>query len=169
MSETSWRHKGIITANSLPSYLPLPPSHIWLCNSPAFGNLQSLTCDSSADKQGRSEPFIWMMNSQPVRTVEDLYCAETGQSCRRGSLHSDLGKVWGGLSAVPVLNSQGLQDSKYVCSRERQTHPDKQKSYILQCTHGLEDLRDIGMINFHFSNEGLPQWMINWQISSRNW
>lgn len=45
MSETSWRHKGIITANSLPSYLPLPPSHIWLCNSPAFGNLQNLTCD----------------------------------------------------------------------------------------------------------------------------
>lgn len=60
MSETSWRHKGIITANSLPSYLPLPPSHIWLCNSPAFGNLQSLTCDSSADKQGdQSLSFGW--------------------------------------------------------------------------------------------------------------
>lgn len=55
-----------------------------------------------------------------------------------------------------------------MCVLVRDKHPDKQKSYILQCTHGLEDLRDIGMINFHFSNEGLPQWMINWQISSRN-
>lgn len=66
-----------------------------------------------------------------------------------GSLHSDLGRVWGGLSAVPVLSCQGLQDSNYVCSCKRQTHTDMQKRYIPECKQGLENFREIALTAYN--------------------